>query len=425
MLEGGAIDGTQAEQGRPSFVQQVESAVRLQAHVQTFRRSRDLGAEQLAIAASQQVDADHLVHIGTESIKLLRPLQRFFHRRQLNFDLQLCRDIGQQIAETCQPQLADGAGSVHQLQAQPEGPVALFAFRDQALPQTADGVQSAGMNALAEIKTTLPQSLQHLGSVRLFEQESAKVVGGLVEQTAYFVCRVIAGFRIRFQASQRIALGDWGALCRLRHCRWSWDGRLGGLRPAHVAPVAPLLPEAVEIDSRHHDKTDGQQAQLKFTHVAYRKLGFVQPRLSQNAYTSGSSPSRMPMPAISCSALIKPASSCNCASVAGCGRPCICASRARLVAGMSHFNPASNSSAESGLLHTSTMSHPACNAASARCTMPPATVAPSMLRSSLKMQPSKPSSPRRMSFSQTSEKPAGRESTLGYMTCAGITAVRP
>ena len=47
-----------------------------------------------------------------------------------------------------------------------------------------------------------------------------------------------------------------------------------------------------------------------------------------------------------------------------------------------------------------------------------------MLRSSLKIAPVKPSWPRRMSFSQRGEKPAGRWSTFGYTTCAGITPVR-
>ena len=44
---------------------------------------------------------------------------------------------------------------------------------------------------------------------------------------------------------------------------------------------------------------------------------------------------------------------------------------------------------------------------------PPIWRAPAMLRSSLKIAPSKPSSPRRISFSQRAEKPAGRASTFG------------
>jgi hypothetical protein len=36
---------------------------------------------------------------------------------------------------------------------------------------------------------------------------------------------------------------------------------------AQIAPKSPLLPETVEIDSRHDDEANGQQAQLKFTHI--------------------------------------------------------------------------------------------------------------------------------------------------------------
>ena len=72
---------------------------------------------------------------------------------------------------------------------------------------------------------------------------------------------------------------------------------------------------------------------------------------------------------------------------------------------------ASNSSAASGALHTRTVSHPASSAANARSLIPPANLAPSMLRSSLKTTPSKPSCLRKTSFSQKLEKPAGRAST--------------
>ena len=71
------------------------------------------------------------------------------------------------------------------------------------------------------------------------------------------------------------------------------------------------------------------------------------------------------------------------------------------------------------------MSQPARNAACARCVMPPAAAAPSMVKSSEKITPSNLSQPRRMSCSQTGEKPAGRLSICPYTTWAGITAAMP
>ena len=71
-------------------------------------------------------------------------------------------------------------------------------------------------------------------------------------------------------------------------------------------------------------------------------------------------------------------------------------------------SPSRSRSAASRALQTSTMSQPASSAARPRSTIPPATLAPSIDRSSLKTMPSNPSRPRRMSCSQTGENPAGR-----------------
>ena len=84
-----------------------------------------------------------------------------------------------------------------------------------------------------------------------------------------------------------------------------------------------------------------------------------------------------------------------------------------------------SSSTKSGRLHTSTMSQPASNDRRARSRMPPTPHAPSMVKSSEKITPSKPSWPRNTVLSQYSEKPAGCLSIFGYTTWAGITAAMP
>ena len=96
------------------------------------------------------------------------------------------------------------------------------------------------------------------------------------------------------------------------------------------------------------------------------------------------------MPPMSCTARAYSGSPAALPAVRGrCRVRASATSRASDTGEGSQRSSASSSSAASGRLQTSTMSQPASSAARARSTMPPATAAPSMLRSSLKMTPSK------------------------------------
>ena len=92
-----------------------------------------------------------------------------------------------------------------------------------------------------------------------------------------------------------------------------------------------------------------------------------------------------------------------------------CSRRARSAVGVTPAadKPASISSAFAGSLQISAMSQPAVSAARARWVMLPATPAPSIDRSSLKISPSNPMRPRRIFCSHFAENPAGWSSTAG------------
>ena len=124
------------------------------------------------------------------------------------------------------------------------------------------------MDALAEIEAALPQCIQRIRCQRVFKQESNHIIGGIVEQTADFV-RCAAGGVAR-KSSQRVTLVIKPGIRLVCVDRRDVSGKIGRRRSVsfvQIAPKSPLLPEAIEIDSRHDDEANGQQAQLKFTHI--------------------------------------------------------------------------------------------------------------------------------------------------------------
>jgi hypothetical protein len=123
------------------------------------------------------------------------------------------------------------------------------------------------VNILAKIETALPQSTQDPRRIGRAERESDDIIRGIIEQATYLIGRV--NLRGGTRLGQRIGVGDIQSILAW-YPQEDWGGWFARLSPEDVgltAAVTPLLPEAVEIDSRHYDEADGQQTQLKFTHV--------------------------------------------------------------------------------------------------------------------------------------------------------------